>query len=50
MITDTKDDIFLTFFAHETIGGIVANRAGICKITFDAADGAACTDWTQALA
>lgn len=36
MVTGEKDDIFLTFFAHETIGGIVANRAGICKITADA--------------
>lgn len=47
MVTDTKDDIFLTFFAHETIGGLVANRAGICKITFDAADSTECTDWTD---
>lgn len=50
MVTDEKDDIFLTFFAHETIGGIVANRAGICKITFDGSNtdaDKACTDWLQ---
>ena len=34
MVTDEKDNIELTFFAHETIGGLVANRAGVCKITY----------------
>lgn len=35
MVTDEKDNIELTFFAHETIGGVIANTAGVCKITFD---------------
>ena len=35
MVTDEKDNIELNFFAHETIGGVIANRAGVCKITYD---------------
>lgn len=29
MVVGEKDDIWLTFFAHETIGAIVANMAGV---------------------
>ena len=50
MVTDEKDNIFLTFFAHETIGGIVANRAGVCKLTCDAASIDETTDWTDPVA
>lgn len=35
MVTDEKDNIELTFFAHETIGGVIANCAGVSKIHFD---------------
>jgi hypothetical protein len=31
MIVDEKDDIWLTFFAHETIGASVINAAGVLK-------------------
>ena len=31
MVVDEKDDIWLTFFAHETIGASVINGAGVCK-------------------
>lgn len=49
MVTDEKDGIFLTFFAYETIGGVVTNRAGVCKVTFDAADASQQTDWNDAI-
>lgn len=45
MITDEKDDIFLTFFCYETIGGLVANRAGVCKIDFSAENVDDTTKW-----
>ena len=35
MVTDTKDDIWLTAFAHECIGGVVANAAGVARGTLD---------------
>ena len=31
MVVDEKDDIWLTFFAHETIGASVINGAGVLK-------------------
>lgn len=31
MVVDEKDDIWLTFFAHETIGASVVNAAGVCR-------------------
>ena len=31
MVVDEKDDIWLTFFAHETIGASVLNAAGVLK-------------------
>ncbi len=31
MVVDEKDDIWLTFFAHETIGASVVNAAGVLK-------------------
>jgi hypothetical protein len=31
MVVDEKDDIWLTFFAHETIGASVINAAGVLK-------------------
>lgn len=48
MVTDEKDGIFLTFFAYETIGGIVTNRAGVAKVTFDAKSIDEETDWLDA--
>ena len=47
MVTDEKDGIFLNFFAYETIGGIVVNRAGVCKVTYDAKSINECTFWTD---
>ena len=47
MVTDEKDGIFLNFFAYETIGGIVVNRAGVCKVTYDAKNINECTFWTD---
>lgn len=47
MVTDEKDGIFLSFFAHETIGGIITNRAGVCKVTFDAESIDECTEWND---
>lgn len=40
MVVDEKDDIWLTFFAHETIGASVINAAGVCKasLTGDTVD------------
>lgn len=49
MITEEKDNIWIRFFAHETIGGVVANRAGVCKITFDAENINEVTNWTDGL-
>lgn len=46
MVTDEQDGIFLTFFAHETIGGLVTNRAGVSKVTFT--DDGTKTDWDAA--
>ena len=48
MVTDEEDGIFLTFFAYETIGGIVTNRAGVAKISFDAQNIDEETDWMDA--
>lgn len=31
MVVDEKDDIWLTFFAHETVGASVINAAGVAK-------------------
>lgn len=47
MVTDEKDNIELTFFAHETIGGVVANRAGVCKITYSLDPAVSGTKWTD---
>lgn len=44
MVIDEKDDIWLTFFAHETIGGGVVNKAGVCVTRFDTSASAS-TDW-----
>ena len=41
MIVDEKDDIWLTFFAHETIGASVINQAGVCKASLTGSD----VDW-----
>lgn len=51
MVTDTKDDIELTFFAHECIGGVIANRAGVAKITYtlDTTQAGNATYWTDAI-
>lgn len=40
MVVDEKDDIWLTFFAHETIGASVINAAGVLKasLTGDTVD------------
>lgn len=38
MVIDEKDDIWLTFFAHETIGASVINTAGVCKGKFATGD------------
>lgn len=35
MVLDEKDNIWLNFFAHEIIGGIIVNRAGVCVTRFD---------------
>lgn len=45
MVTDEKDNIELTFFAHETIGGVVANDAGVCKITYSLDASPSRTHW-----
>lgn len=37
MVLDEKDNIWLTFFAHETVGGVVVNKAGVCVTRFDSA-------------
>ena len=37
MVMDEKDNIWLTFFAHETVGGVVVNKAGVSVTRFDAA-------------
>jgi len=34
VVTDEQDDIWLSFFAHETIGASVVNVAGVCKVAF----------------
>lgn len=33
MVTDEQDDIWLSFFAHETIGASVVNAAGVAKVS-----------------
>lgn len=45
MVTDEQDDIWLSFFAHETIGASVVNTAGVAKATFDAE--ASATGWAN---
>lgn len=50
MITDEKDNIWLTFFAHETLGGIIANRAGVALIDFSAKSVSECTNWNDPVA
>lgn len=45
MVTDEQDDIWLSFFAHETIGASVVNTAGVAKATFDA--DASTTGWAN---
>lgn len=45
MVTDEQDDIWLSFFAHETIGASVVNTAGVAKATFDA--DASATGWAN---
>jgi len=35
MVTDEQDDIWLSFFAHETIGASVVNAAGVAAVDFD---------------
>lgn len=47
MITDTKDDIELSFFAHECIGGFIANEAGLSKIRYSLDPRTATTYWTD---
>ena len=47
MVTDTKDDIELSFFAHECIGGFVANDAVVCKVSYSLDPRAATTYWTD---
>lgn len=37
MITDEQDNIWLSFFMHETIGASVVNAAGVAKVTFGGA-------------
>lgn len=49
MVTDEKDDIFLTFFCHETVGGLVANRAGVALLDFSAENVSETNDWTDAI-
>ena len=34
MVTDEQDDIWLSFFAHETIGASVVNAAGVAAVDF----------------
>jgi len=41
MVTDEKDDIWLTFFAHECIAMSVVNAAGVAKASFTGTK----TDW-----
>lgn len=46
MVLDDKDDIWLTFMAHETVGGIVVNRAAVTLTQFNPAAAADdITDW-----
>lgn len=47
MVTDTKDDIELSFFAHECIGGFIANEAGLCKVKYSLDPTAPTTYWTD---
>lgn len=42
MVVDEKDDIWLTFFAHETIGASVINGAGVLKASMTGST----VDWT----
>lgn len=35
MVTDTQDDIWLSFFAHETTGFSVVNAAGVARVLFE---------------
>lgn len=46
MVIDEKDDIWMTFFAHETIGGAVINKAGVSVTRLDDRVAATDTDWT----
>lgn len=46
MVTDEQDDIWLSFFAHETIGASVVNTAGVAKAVFDS--DASTTGWANA--
>lgn len=48
MVVDEKDDIFMTFFAHETIGGAVLNREAVCRVQFTGTSASDVTNWTTA--
>jgi hypothetical protein len=45
MVSDTQDDIYLNFFAHETIGASVINAAGVAKVSFGDDEAHALTPW-----
>lgn len=45
MVSDTKDDIWLNFFAHETVGASVVNAAGVAKVSFGAEQEKALKSW-----
>lgn len=45
MVTDEKDEIWLTFFAHETVGGVIANAAGVARASLTGT----LKDWTTGL-
>ena len=45
MVSDTKDDIWLNFFAHETVGASVVNAAGVAKVSFGAEPEKALKSW-----
>lgn len=34
VVTDEQDDIWLSFFCHETIGYTIVNCAGVAKVSF----------------
>lgn len=46
MVIDEKDDIFMTFFAHEVFSGLIVNRAAVTRTVFSAASTGEETAWT----